>query len=160
MMLLAMFIIIEDISADTAIQELDLSSSTGLQHIQLSCPDRVLGMISWLPSVLARIPQSAQTFAHPTATTLRTLTISFKASQQFHLDRPFLMHIAHLLSRDMFRGLEEMRFKVHSLTRPSKCSGYTDIVKCVQDVLGKWVERGVLKIEFVVALEREDGEEC
>lgn len=127
---------IGDISADAAIQNLDLSNSSGLQRVRFSCPDRVLSLISWLPAVLANIPVSC-------ASTLRSLEVAFLASRQFHLDRPFLHHLSKLLAREAFQGLHELCFVVHQ----SRCD--KEILECAMAELEHWAHRGVLKFVFM-----------
>ncbi|KAJ4480267.1 hypothetical protein J3R30DRAFT_2602402 [Lentinula aciculospora] len=125
----------ENISADSNITSLDISGNSSIRHLHLSSPARVLSLISWLPALLARVKSSE----------LRTLHVSFAQSRQYHLDRPFLKHIAGILDEPQYQGLELIEFIASS---PS-CGRLEDAVKneiiaCIRSCLPSWDERGLL----------------
>lgn len=126
-----------DVSSDDIIASLDLSYCTSLRHLNLYCPGRVLGLISWLPTILNKINSPE----------LRTIEISFASSRQFHLDEPYLKYLASILSKPQFKGLE----LIHLVAVNGRCDAQKTagvVAKCVRTVLGPWEQKGVLKFSF------------
>ncbi|KAJ3835860.1 hypothetical protein F5878DRAFT_626804 [Lentinula raphanica] len=129
----------EDIAADMKLASLDISLNFSIQHLRLASPARVLSMISWLPPLLANVRSS----------NLRTLRISFSQSRQFHLDRPFLKHIAGILDEPQFKELELIEFIAHS----SSCgmledSVKTEMIRCTRACLPSWDKKGIISFTF------------
>ncbi|KAE9390611.1 hypothetical protein BT96DRAFT_925797 [Gymnopus androsaceus JB14] len=126
---------------DPAIAFLDISANSLLQHLHLSSPNRVISMVSWLPSLLGKIKNCK----------LRTLHVSFAQSRQFHLDRPFLKHLGRILEGPSFQELELIEFTASS-TRSGGIE-LEDAVKrtimdCIRSSLPSWDRRGVLELVF------------
>ncbi|KAJ3965317.1 hypothetical protein EV361DRAFT_955132 [Lentinula raphanica] len=111
----------EDIAADMKLASLDISLNFSIQHLRLASPARVLSMISWLPPLLAN----------------------------FHLDRPFLKHIAGILDEPQFKELELIEFIAHS----SSCgmledSVKTEMIRCTRACLPSWDKKGIISFTF------------
>ncbi|KAJ3715230.1 hypothetical protein DFJ43DRAFT_849246 [Lentinula guzmanii] len=132
-------IISESIAADENIASLDISTNFSIRHLHLASPARVLSMISWLPSLLARVK----------SLNLRTLHVSFAQSRQFHLDRSFLKHIAGILAEPQYQELEVIEF-IASSARCGRLedSVKTDIIRCIRSCLPSWDKRGILAFTF------------
>ncbi|KAJ3930347.1 MAG: hypothetical protein NXY57DRAFT_317867 [Lentinula lateritia] len=138
-LLARLHIISENITADEDIASLDISMNPSIRHLHLSSPTRVLSMISWLPPLLARVKGS----------NLKTLHMSFAQSRQFHLDRPFLKHIAGILDKPQYQGLEMIEFIASS----ASCGRLEDdvkqdIISCIRSCLPYWERKGILAFNF------------
>lgn len=124
---------------DVTINELDLSSTTSLEQLSLGSSKRVLSLLPWVPLVLKDLPKTH-------SPTLLYLEFAFASSHQFHLDKPALMSIAHILESPQFQRLQKIHFVVFDAT------GDQELLKLVKhmiyEVFENWRDTGVLTFTF------------
>ncbi|KAF9072546.1 hypothetical protein BDP27DRAFT_1320131 [Rhodocollybia butyracea] len=129
----------ENAVADAIIASLDVSMNSSLQYLHLSSPNRVITLISWLPSILLKI----------TSSNLKRLHISFSQTRQIHLDRPFLKEVAKILERPQFQELELIEFNITGSGRVNlEGVAKGKIIDCIRSCLPSWDKRGILAFAF------------
>ncbi|GLB44730.1 hypothetical protein LshimejAT787_1800670 [Lyophyllum shimeji] len=112
--------------------------TTGLKQLTLGTARRLPPLLSWVPDILAEIPMTEPP-------TLNILKIAFPTSRQLHENRPFLLHIAEVLSRPQFRLLQVIQFVV-----PVRVDRELEnrIEWTIREALATWSEKGVLVFDF------------
>ncbi|GLB37034.1 hypothetical protein LshimejAT787_0400850 [Lyophyllum shimeji] len=112
--------------------------TTGLKQLSLEAAKHLSPLLSWVPDILAEIPVTEPP-------TLNILTIAFPTSRPLHDNRPFLLHIAEVLSRPQFRLLQVIQFVV-----PDRVDRELEnrIEWTIREALATWSEKGVLVFDF------------
>lgn len=84
-------------------ERIDLSSACDLQSLAIGSSRCVLSLLTWVPTLLGQIPESAA---------LREIRIVFASSRQIDLDRPFIRWLANTIitGRGPFITLECIHF--------------------------------------------------
>ncbi|GLB44731.1 hypothetical protein LshimejAT787_1800680 [Lyophyllum shimeji] len=121
------------------LHQLVLRHTTGLKQLTLGTARRLPPLLSWVPDILAEIPMTEPP-------TLNILKIAFPTSRQLHENRPFLLHIAEVLSRPQFRLLQV----IHWFVVPDRVDRELEnrIEWTIREALATWSEKGVLVFDF------------